>query len=117
MQDKITINNLRFHALHGHLPEERLTGNTFVVDLVLWVDLNPSGISDDLNDTVDYVQVMQIVKDVMAIPSDLIENVAHRISVSLKENLPLIQKMEVTVKKQKPPLSFDLDGVEVTLIR
>lgn len=117
MRDKIRINNLRFNAFHGHLPVERKTGNTFVVDLVIYCDLNKSGRSDDLKDTVDYVAVMKLVEDEMLIPTDLIENVAHRIAESIKTNLTLVDKIEVTVKKQKPPLRFDLDAVEVTIVR
>ncbi|MGB0390516.1 MAG: dihydroneopterin aldolase [Salibacteraceae bacterium] len=117
MSDKIRINNLRFHAYHGHLPVERKTGNTFVVDLVIHCDLDKSGRSDNLNDTVDYVTVMKLVEDEMLIPTDLIENVAHRIALSIKNNLKLVEQIEVTVKKQKPPLRFDLDAVEVTIVR
>tara|TARA_B100000508_G_scaffold116010_1_gene95289 strand:+ start:11709 stop:12062 length:354 start_codon:yes stop_codon:yes gene_type:complete len=115
--DSIKINNLRFHALHGHLPVERKTGNTFIVDLLINVDLNLAGKSDKLEDTVDYVAVMNLITEEMNIPSDLIENVAHRIAERLKKEIPQIESLEVTVKKEKPPLGFDLKGVEVTLKR
>ena len=108
---------MRFHAFHGHLPVERKTGNTFVVDLILNVDLQKSGLSDKLEDTVNYVDVMDIITQEMNIPSDLIEHVAERIATSLKKELPLIKSLEITVKKEKPPLHFDLQGVEVSLKR
>lgn len=115
--DKIKINDLKFHAFHGHLPVERKTGNTFVVDLVLGVALSKSGASDQLEDTVDYVAIMQIVEDEMAIPSDLIEHVATRIANKLRAQFTEIESLEVTVKKQKPPLHFDVKSVEVTVCR
>ena len=117
MSDSIKINGLRFHAFHGHLPVERKTGNTFIVDLILNVDLLKSGISDKLEDTVNYVSVMDIVTQEMQTPSDLIEHVAERIATRLKAELTLIESMEITVKKEKPPLQFDLQGVEVTIKR
>ncbi|MGY8951876.1 MAG: dihydroneopterin aldolase [Flavobacteriales bacterium] len=117
MYDSIKINSMRFHAFHGHLPVERKTGNTFVVDLILNVDLQKSGLSDKLEDTVNYVDVMDIITQEMNIPSDLIEHVAERIATRLKKELPLIKSLEITVKKEKPPLHFDLQGVEVSLKR
>ena len=32
-QSKILLNNLRFHAFHGVLPQERVVGNDYVVSL------------------------------------------------------------------------------------
>jgi dihydroneopterin aldolase len=115
--DKIKINNLRFHAYHGHLPVERKTGNTFVVDLVLHTSLVESGNSDDLNHTLDYVAIMDAVEKVMQTPSDLIEHVAERIAQSIKASFDGVEEIEVTVKKQKPPLHFDVESVEVTIYR
>ena len=117
MSDFISIKDLRFHAYHGHLPAERITGNTFVVDLKVETDLSISGKSDDLNDTVNYVSIMELVSEVMEIPSDLIEHVAERIATSIKKNHTSVKAVEVTVKKQKPPLHFDLKAVEVTIRR
>lgn len=117
MADTIFIRDLKFHAKHGHLPIERITGNTFVVDIIIDTDLSVSGKSDDLKDTVDYVSVMELTQKEMEIPSDLIEHVAERIAASIKTNLSGVQAVEVTVKKQKPPLSFDLNGVEVCIRR
>ena len=108
---------MRFHAFHGHLPVERKTGNTFVVDLILNVDLKKSGLSDKLEDTVNYVDVMDIITQEMNISSDLIEHVAERIATRLKKELPLIKSLEKKKKKEKPPLHFDLQGVEVSLKR
>lgn len=117
MSDQIKINGLRFHAFHGHLPVERKTGNTFIVDLILNVNLEKSGLSDQLEDTVNYVEVMDIITEEMEVASDLVEHVAQRIATRLKRDLTLIESLEVTVKKEKPPLQFDLQGVEVTLKR
>lgn len=108
---------MRFHAFHGHLPVERKTGNTFVVDLVLFTNLKTSGTSDYLTDTVDYVSIMSLVETIMKTPSDLIEHVAERIAVAIKQQFAAVDKLEVTVKKQKPPLHFDVESVEVTICR
>ncbi len=117
MPDFISIKDLRFHAFHGHLPLERITGNTFIVDLKIETDLSISGNSDNLNDTVDYVSIMELVSLEMEIPSDLIEHVAERIAKAIKAKHSTITAIEVTVKKQKPPLHFDLKAVEVTIRR
>lgn len=117
MSDYISIKDLKFHAFHGHLPVERVTGNTFVIDLKIETDLSVSGKTDRLDDTVDYVSIMELVSVEMETPSDLIEHVAERIAQSIKSKHQTITAIEVTVKKQKPPLHFDLKAVEVTIRR
>ena len=43
----IELNNLKFHAYHGCLPEERTAGNDFVVNLSCKVDLRKAIIDGD----------------------------------------------------------------------
>ena len=63
----IKINNIRLYAYHGCLVEEGKIGSDYRVDLKVKTDLSKSAISDDLNDTVDYVHLNRIVKQEMAI--------------------------------------------------
>lgn len=65
----IEINGLEIHAGHGVLPQERMVGNTFRVDLCLDLDLSKAMDSDNVDDTVNYARVIGIVKQEMAIPS------------------------------------------------
>ena len=58
---QIFIDNMRFHARHGVLEQERLTGGDFVVSLSARYPLAAAAQSDDVADTLNYAVVYNIV--------------------------------------------------------
>ena len=56
----ITVSGIRVYAFHGCLEEEAKIGSDYIVDVEIVADLSKSSLSDDLNDTVDYVLVNKI---------------------------------------------------------
>lgn len=115
----IVLQDLRFHAYHGVLPQERLTGNDYVVNLRIGYDIGDAMLSDDVNDTLNYAEVYQLVSQEMAVPSGLIEHVAGRIGDRLFRLFHKIEKVELKIIKQNPPMGADGDGagIEVCLVR
>ena len=55
--DKLILRGLKFHGYHGVKPEERKLGQKFLVDVDAWLDLQPTGKSDCLSDTVSYTDI------------------------------------------------------------
>lgn len=111
----IDVSNIQLYAYHGCMEEEALIGSKYRVDVRLKADLRSAAKSDDLADTVDYVQVHRIVQKQMQIRAKLIEVVAQRIIDQLLHELPLIQKVSVTVRKMTPPIMGNVESVAVTL--
>ncbi len=109
---------MRFHAFHGVLPQERKTGNDYVVSLRAKYDISQAMASDLVDDTLNYAQVYEIVAREMREPSLLLEHVAGRIGKSLFAAFPGIAEMSLKVVKLNPPMGADSDGagVEVHLI-
>ena len=109
----ITVEGIRVFAYHGHLPEEAVLGGHFIVNI--WVEADTTEVekTDDLNDTVDYVKIIEIVKQQMAIRSNMIEHPAKRIVDAI---LPLhkVQKVTVEVEKIQPPIDAAFDKISVT---
>ena len=109
----ITVEGIRVFAYHGHLPDEAVFGGHFIVNV--WVEADTTEVekTDDLNDTVDYVKIIKIVKEQMAIRSDMIEVPAKRIVDAI---LPLnkVQKVKVEVEKIQPPIDASFDKISVT---
>ena len=109
----ITVEGIRVFAYHGHLPEEAILGGHFIVNV--WVETDTSEVekTDDLNHTVDYVKIIDIVKEQMAIRADMIEVPAKRIVDAI---LPLnkVQKVTVEVEKVLPPIDASFDKISVT---
>ena len=106
---------MRFHARHGVLEQERLTGGDFVVSLSARYPLAAAAQSDDVADTLNYAEAYAIVKREMQTPSRLIEHVAGRIGESLLRTMPRIEELTVEVRKQNPPMGADCDGAGVRL--
>ncbi|AXT18617.1 dihydroneopterin aldolase [Flavobacteriaceae bacterium AU392] len=111
----IKVENIRVYAYHGCLREETAIGSDYRVDLEVKADLKRSSISDDLNDTVDYVLLNAIVKDEMAIASKLLETVAKRILDRIFSEAPLVTKAVVNVSKLNPPIGGDVEMVTIKL--
>jgi len=109
----ITVEGIRIFAYHGHLPEEAVLGGHFIVNV--WVEADTSEVekTDDLNQTVDYVKIIDIVKEQMAIRANMIEVPAKRIVDAI---LPLnkVQKVTVEVEKVLPPIDASFDKISVT---
>lgn len=101
---KLAIEGMEFYAYHGYYKEEQKVGGRYTVDVYLKLPSEKSGETDRLADTVNYEDIYQIVKDVMAEPANLIEHVAHEILVRLKAKLNLSKKVSVRVRKHRPPM-------------
>ena len=112
---QIFIDNMRFHAHHGVLEQERLTGGDFLVSLSASYPLGKATESDDVTDTLNYAEVYEIVESEMDIPSKLLEHVAGRIGKRLLKTMPLISELTVRLTKVNPPMGADCDGAGVLL--
>lgn len=114
----ISLDAMRFHAYHGVLSQERITGNDYVVNLRIKYDFSLAMTSDDVNDTLNYAEVYQVVEQEMSVPSNLLERVAGRIGDRLFRRFPAIEELQLKVIKQNPPMGADCEGagVEVHLI-
>ena len=100
----IELVGMEFHAFHGCLEEERRDGNTFVVDFRGKANLRKPAESDNLEDTIDYSKVYDIVAAEMAKPSNLLENVARRIVDAIMGAGMKFWFVQVRISKKNPPV-------------
>ena len=111
----ITIENMEFYAYHGHFEEEQKIGTWFSLDLTMEVDTSKAELTDELEDTVDYSAVYQVVKEQMMIPSKLLEHVGRRILNTIKERFPDVKNTQLKVRKMNPPLGGKMAFVSLEL--
>lgn len=111
----ICLNKVRFHARHGVLAQERLTGGEFTVSLRIKYNFSKATETDDVSDTLNYAAVYEIVKREMQQPSCLIEHVAGRIGRSIFSELPGVEKIDLTLEKINPPMGADASSAAVEL--
>ena len=94
----ITVEGIRVYAYHGHLAEEATLGGHFIINVWVETDTSQVEVSDNLKDTVDYVKLIEIVKNQMEIRADMIEVPAKRI-------------VDAIAKTGKPVEGFSIEGV------
>jgi len=109
MKMRMELRGMHFHAFHGCLEEERIHGNEFVVDVDYLAESGDAAKSDCLEDTVSYADVYDIVSAQMAIPSNLLENVAYRIREAISAAFPTLEDLHVSVAKKNPPVGGSVD--------
>jgi dihydroneopterin aldolase len=111
----IELEGMEFKAYHGCLEQEKIRGNSFTVDFRGELDLSAAAESDNLNDTLNYADIYEIVADEMSIPSELLENVAGRIVKAIEKRFPQLIRFSVRVSKKRPPVDGVAQWSRVTL--
>ncbi|MBO4557937.1 MAG: dihydroneopterin aldolase [Bacteroidales bacterium] len=102
----IELKGLKFHSYHGCLPDERIVGADYEVNLTCVVDLRKAAATDDLKHTVDYSVLYNIVKDAMQTPVNLLEKVAGTILKNVRYYAPKVKSATVTICKMQPPFDY-----------
>ena len=115
MHATISIKAMRLHAYHGVLPQEREVGNDYVVSLAVEYPIMKACLSDDVADTMSYADAASLINREMAMPSNLLENVAYRICRAILEHFPEAAAATIHILKVAPPMAADCTGAEVRL--
>lgn len=115
MKEIIEIEKMEFYSYHGCFEAEKIVGNRFEVYLKATCDASKSMISDNVADTVSYLDLYQTVKREMATPSNILEHVAHRILLTIKDEYPTIESCFVKISKMNPPLGGAIERVSVSM--
>ena len=84
-QSSIRLHDMRFYAYHGVMEQERRVGGDYVVSLSVDVDLSVPGVSDSVEDTLNYAALYDVVA------------------------------REIEVRKVNPPMGADCQGASVEL--
>ena len=103
----IFLDEVRFHAFHGVMPQERAVGADFTVWLTVGYDFVKAAESDDLNDTISYADLYEVVRTEMDKPSQLLKAIASR--------WPKVEKIDIRLAKDNPPMGADCKGAGVEI--
>lgn len=116
MANTISLNSMRFFAHHGVAQQERTVGNWFEVSLTIACDMQQAILTDDLNGTINYAEVYNVVHRQMQQPSQLLEHVAGRIIKDLQSTFGTrLHGGKITIAKLHPPFKCQLHSVAVTV--
>lgn len=104
MADRIELRGLTVRGRHGVFEHERVEGQEFVVDIIVWLDLSRAAASDELSDTYDYGVLAARAAEIVGGPArNLIESVAGEIAEDVM-NDSRVEAVEVTVHKPHAPI-------------
>ncbi|QZT35761.1 dihydroneopterin aldolase [Halosquirtibacter xylanolyticus] len=111
----IEIEDMYFHAYHGHFEEEQVVGNNFIVYAHIETDCLAASKSDELDDALNYLKAYELIQEEMQIPSKLLEHVTGRILDRLYGEFgDQIKKVKIKVSKLNPPMGGQIGSVSVT---
>lgn len=116
MIHSIKLENVRLYAYHGCLQEEAQIGSDYRVDIEVFTNFQQAIQSDKICHTIDYVQLNKIIKEEMAIRSELLESVCGRILQRIRAEFPSCERIEIQVAKLNPPINGDVQSVSVKII-
>ncbi len=109
----IHLKKLLFDARHGVHAEEKLIGGKFQVDLS--IVYHPTNLPlHHLDETINYVDVYNLVKNKMEKPTLLLETIATELSAEIFEQFKLAESLEISIIKLHPPITAIQGSVGVT---
>ena len=115
MSDAILLEGVRLNTLIGVYPEERVRRREVIADIEIAADLRPAGISDDLEQAVDYGA---ITADLRKVAEEgeffLLEAFAEKCAETILNRRGV---RSVTVKISKPGVFADVARAAVRIHR
>jgi len=115
--DSIRINNLKIPARHGVFEFEKEKDGIFEIDIELFLPLNKPGKSDNLEDTINYQDIITIATEAFTYKQySLVEAAAESVCERLLNELK-IDNIIIRVRKPHAPIKADFDSVEIELNR
>ena len=115
--DVIHLRGLEFYAYHGVLPEEQVLGQRFLIDMDLFSDLSEAGSSDQVEDTIHYGEVYQVIKECVTGEShQLLEHLAEAIAQRVLGQF-FCTSVRVEVHKPQAPIPGIFRDVSVEVWR
>lgn len=116
--DCIKIEQLEVFAYHGCNEEEKINGQKFYVDANLYSDVKTPGLSDNLEETVNYAKACKFINQFMTENRfDLIEAVAEQTTRALLKEFPKVRAIDFTINKPNAPIKLPFGNVAVSVSR
>ena len=115
--DVIHLRGLEFYAYHGVLPEEQVLGQRFLIDMDLFANFSQAGSSDQVEDTIHYGEVYQVIKACVTEGRyRLIERLAEEIAQRVLRQFACAS-VRVEVHKPQAPIPGIFKDVSVEIWR
>ena len=116
--DEIRIENLEIYAGHGVFEEENRTGQPFFANVTLYTDIRKAGKEDDLQYSTHYGEVAHFINQFLkAHTFRLIEAATEQTAEQILLKFPLIEAVDLEIRKPKAPIGLPFQSVSVKVHR
>ena len=117
-RDRILLTDLAFYGYHGVMLEENTLGQRFRIDLECGIDLSGPGQSDDVNSTVSYADIYDLVKEATEDTRyKLIEALAQHIVDRLFQSFAQFEWIRIRIRKPEAPIPAVAGEFAIELFR
>ena len=113
---RISLNDVHFFGHHGIYEEEKILGNTFIVNL--YVDFIPAeNIIKNISETIDYVTLFELVKARMAKPTPLLETIVTELAETILKDFTIVHTVFVKITKSQVAINTLQGNMSVSITR
>lgn len=116
--DEIRIDNLEVYAGHGVFEFENTNGQSFLISAVLYTNTRQAGQKDDLTLSTHYGEVCKYMNRLLREHTfQLIETVAEYTAEQVLLKFPLVQMLDLEIRKPQAPIGLPFESVSVKIRR
>lgn len=112
---KIILEGIEVYSFHGYSQEERKIGGKYRIDLEVELDTAAAEKSDNLEDTLNYERLFELVQTQMGQSSKLLEHLGRKLLDAIEQEFPEIDEMKLTIAKLHPPIPGIMKSVALEL--
>ena len=110
----IELADLQIYAYHGIFEGEEKVGNPYIINLSVKYEERDNDF-ENINSTINYVELHNIVKQRMSIPTGLLEKICVNIIRHIKHQYPFVKEINLSIKKLQPALQDFQGNVGVSM--
>ncbi|MBQ7841142.1 MAG: 2-amino-4-hydroxy-6-hydroxymethyldihydropteridine diphosphokinase [Lachnospiraceae bacterium] len=116
--DEIRIENLEVYAYHGRTRQEKEQGQVFYISAVLYTDLRPAGLTDQIERAIDYGEICDFIARFMRTRTyQLIETVIERLAEEILLNFSKIKEVKLEIRKQSALAAQPFEAISAMIHR
>lgn len=102
---EIQLRDVMIQSNHGVLPEERVCGNQYRVNVRIRISADAFNADEDnISNTVSYAEVYELLVEVMSHPANLLESVAVKFASEVRRKWPFVKSGDIEIVKIVPPI-------------
>lgn len=115
--DAIQISGIRCYGYTGYFPEEQVLGQWFEVDLTIWMDLSVTGSDDQLENTLNYADVVERVTNLLETSRFKTIEKLNAVVIEAVLAFDPVQKVHSRLVKVSPPIPRFQGRIAIAMTR